>query len=134
MMLDADLAVLYGVETEVLVKAVKRNVEHFPADLMFQILPGEIAPLRFQIGTSKRGRGGHRSAPSSKRERAPEGGTGTAHHRNAKIQELGRDASAYGAACYSSAMARSAAVAAVAVVTCVRKGRSRVSRVSLGSW
>lgn len=62
-LLDADLAALYGVETKVLVKAVKRNAERFPADFMFQLLPEEVARLRFQIGTSKRGRGGRRYAP-----------------------------------------------------------------------
>jgi hypothetical protein len=62
-LLDADLAALYGVETKVLVKAVKRNVERFPADFMFQLLPEEVTRLRFQIGTSKRGRGGRRYAP-----------------------------------------------------------------------
>jgi hypothetical protein len=36
-MLDSDLAVLYGVETRVLVQAVKRNLERFPKDFMFQI-------------------------------------------------------------------------------------------------
>lgn len=62
-LLDADLAALYGVETKFLVKAVKRNAERFPADFMFQLLPEEVARLRFQIGTSKRGRGGRRYAP-----------------------------------------------------------------------
>jgi len=62
-LLDADLAALYGVETKVLVKAVKRNAERFPGDFMFQLLPKEVARLRFQIGTSKRGRGGRRYAP-----------------------------------------------------------------------
>jgi len=62
-LLDADLAALYGVETKVLVKAVKRNAERFPADFMFQLLPEEVTRLRFQIGTSKRGRGGRRYAP-----------------------------------------------------------------------
>lgn len=36
-LLNADLATLYGVETKVLVKAVKRNAERFPADFMFQL-------------------------------------------------------------------------------------------------
>ena len=62
-LLDADLAALYGVETKVLVKAVKRNAERFPADFMFQLLPEEVTRLRFQIGTSKGGRGGRRYAP-----------------------------------------------------------------------
>ena len=45
------------------IKAVKRNAERFPGDFMFQLLPKEVARLRFQIGTSKRGRGGRRYAP-----------------------------------------------------------------------
>ncbi len=51
-MLDADLAALYGVATRVLVQAVKRNVERFPADFMFQLNPEEFAHLRSQIVTS----------------------------------------------------------------------------------
>jgi hypothetical protein len=50
--LDADLAELYGVETRVLVQAVKRNLERFPEDFMFQLSQEEIAILRSQIVTS----------------------------------------------------------------------------------
>ena len=60
--LDADIAVLYGVETKVLVQAVKRNRERFPQDFMFQLTSEEFAPLRSQIVTSK-GRGGRRHPP-----------------------------------------------------------------------
>ena len=42
-MLDTDLAALYGVETKVLVQAVKRNLERFPADFMFQLSTEEFA-------------------------------------------------------------------------------------------
>lgn len=45
-MLDADLATLYGVETKVLVQAVKRNIERFPEDFMFQLNREEFAILR----------------------------------------------------------------------------------------
>jgi hypothetical protein len=64
-MLDSDLAALYGVETKSLVRAVKRNVERFPADFMFQLSPEEFEHLRYQFGTSNmaRGRGGRRYAP-----------------------------------------------------------------------
>ena len=62
-LLDADLAVLYGVETKVLNKAVKRNRSRFPEDFMFQLTAEEAAALRFQIGTSKIGRGGRRYLP-----------------------------------------------------------------------
>ena len=51
-MLDADLAELYGVETKVLVQAVKRNLTRFPEDFMFQLSQEEFAILRSQIVTS----------------------------------------------------------------------------------
>ncbi len=62
-MLDADLAELYGVETKVLMQAVKRNISRFPHDFMFQLSEEEYALLRSQFVTSKRGRGGRRYAP-----------------------------------------------------------------------
>lgn len=51
-MLDADLAALYGVETKALVRAVKRNRDRFPDDFMFQLSADEFADLRRQSGTS----------------------------------------------------------------------------------
>jgi hypothetical protein len=62
-MLDHDLALLYGVETKVLNRAVKRNLQRFPLDFMFQLTPEEADVLRCQIGTSKTGRGGRRYLP-----------------------------------------------------------------------
>lgn len=59
-MLDADLATLYGVETRALVQAVKRNLERFPNDFMFQLSKEEAAFLTSQIVTLKKGRGQHR--------------------------------------------------------------------------
>lgn len=50
-------------ETKRLVEQVKRNVERFPADFMFQLDETEMAALRSQIATSKTGRGGRRYAP-----------------------------------------------------------------------
>ena len=61
--LDADLAQLYGVETKILNKAVKRNLDRFPEDFMFQLTTEEAENLRFQIGTSKKQRGGRRYLP-----------------------------------------------------------------------
>src|SRR4030066_679990 len=61
-MLDADLAVLYGVETKMLVRAVKRNVDRFPSDFMIQLNKEEFENLRFQFGTSSRW-GGRRYLP-----------------------------------------------------------------------
>lgn len=54
-MLDFDLAEMYQVETKNLNKAVKRNIERFPEDFMFQLTSEEMANLRFQIGTSSWG-------------------------------------------------------------------------------
>lgn len=54
-MLDLDLAVLYGVTTGNLNKAVKRKAERFPADFMFQLTTEEVAILKFQIGISSWG-------------------------------------------------------------------------------
>jgi len=63
-MLDADLAALYEVSTKVLLQAVKRNLERFPADFMFQLNAEEFQVLRSQFVTSKApGRGGRRYAP-----------------------------------------------------------------------
>ena len=62
-MLDADLAELYGVQTKVLVQAVKRNLARFPQDFMFQLSADEFAALRSQTVTSNSGRGGRRTAP-----------------------------------------------------------------------
>ena len=52
-MLDKDLAELYGTETKALNLAVKRNIRRFPKDFMFQLTKEEFESLRFQIGTSK---------------------------------------------------------------------------------
>jgi hypothetical protein len=51
-MLDSDLAMLYGVETRTLVQAVKRNIERFPGDFVFQLNREEFANLRSQFVTS----------------------------------------------------------------------------------
>ena len=53
--LDRDLAALYGVPTKSLNRAVKRNLDRFPADFMIQLTAEEAAALRCQIGTLKRG-------------------------------------------------------------------------------
>ena len=63
-MLDADLAQLYGVETRVLVQAIKRNLARFPEDFMFQLSAEEFAALRSQsVISNTEGRGGRRTAP-----------------------------------------------------------------------
>jgi len=53
--LDRDLATLYGVATKNINKAVTRNLDRFPADFMFQLTADEVAGSRFQSGTLKRG-------------------------------------------------------------------------------
>jgi hypothetical protein len=60
-MLDFDLAALYGVETKRLKEQVKRNLSRFPADFMFTLNKEEFDSLRTQFATSKRG--GTRYAP-----------------------------------------------------------------------
>lgn len=62
-MLDSDLATLYQVETKILNKAVKRNLDRFPEKFCFQLTDEESDFLRFQIGTSNVGRGGRRYLP-----------------------------------------------------------------------
>jgi hypothetical protein len=61
-MLDADLAALYGVTTGNLNKAVKRNLQRFPEDFMFELTAEEPDNLRFQIGISS-SYGGRRYLP-----------------------------------------------------------------------
>ena len=54
-MFDSDLAELYGVETRVLKQAVRRNIQRFPQDFMFELKREEFFLLRSQIVTLKRG-------------------------------------------------------------------------------
>jgi hypothetical protein len=60
-MLDQDLAAMYGVETRALVQAVKRNLDRFPEDFMFQLSKDEFANLKSQIVISSWG--GRRTRP-----------------------------------------------------------------------
>lgn len=62
-MLDEDLAKLYGVEVKALNQAVRRNSERFPEDFMLQLNAEEAASLRSQSVTLKTGRGEHRKYP-----------------------------------------------------------------------
>ena len=61
-LIDSDLATLYGVTTGNLNKAVKRNLARFPSDFMFQLEPEELANLKFQFGIPSWG-GRRRSHP-----------------------------------------------------------------------
>lgn len=62
-MLDRDLAELYGVTTSVLKQAVRRNIERFPNDFMFVLTDSEFAGWRSQIVISNSDRKGLRHAP-----------------------------------------------------------------------
>jgi hypothetical protein len=62
-MLDFVLAELYGVQTKAFNQAVRRNINRFPEDFMFQLTEAESKSLRSQIVTSKPGRGGRRYNP-----------------------------------------------------------------------
>jgi phage regulator Rha-like protein len=59
-MLDSDLAAVYGVTTFNLNKAVRRNADRFPEDFAFKITPQEVTNLIFQVGISSSGHGGRR--------------------------------------------------------------------------
>jgi hypothetical protein len=62
-MFDHDLAALYGVDTRVLNQAVRRNLERFPVDFMFELSLGEAENLMSQIVISSPKHGGHRKTP-----------------------------------------------------------------------
>ncbi len=62
-MLDADLAEMYGVPTKRFNEQIKRNLGRFPADFMFQLTEDEYESLRSQFATSNTGRGGRRYLP-----------------------------------------------------------------------
>jgi len=62
-MIDRDLAELYGVETKVLKQAVRRNIKRFPSDFMFELTKGEFENWRSQFVTSNRDKMGLRYSP-----------------------------------------------------------------------
>jgi hypothetical protein len=61
--LESDLAIIYGVSTTRLNQQVRRNIDRFPEDFMFQINSNEYLALMLQIATSKKSRGGSRKLP-----------------------------------------------------------------------
>ena len=67
-MIDQDLAAMYGVETKQLKRQVKRNIDRFPKDFMFQLTKKEFENLWSQIGTSNRGGTRYLSMPLPGRE------------------------------------------------------------------
>jgi hypothetical protein len=62
-MLDSDLAKLYEVDTRQLNRQVRRNLNRFPSDFMFELTQDEFQSLMCQNGTSKKGRGGRQKLP-----------------------------------------------------------------------
>jgi hypothetical protein len=62
-MIDSDLARLYGVETKVLNQSVRRNIRRFPNDFIFELSNDEYEALRSQFVTSNSGKGGRRYQP-----------------------------------------------------------------------
>lgn len=62
-MIDSDLAELYGVDTKALKRAVRRNINRFPPDFMFEMTQEELANWRYQFGTSNREKMGIRIKP-----------------------------------------------------------------------
>ncbi len=83
-MLDADIAALYGVETKMLVRAVKRNLSRFPPDFMFQLSAAEFDDLRRQTGTSNL-----RSQSGTSKAAAPAGLRGGRRYRPYAFTEQG---------------------------------------------
>jgi len=82
-MLDRDLAILYGVSTKRLNEQVHRNRERFPSDFMFQLTPEDAESLRSQFATSNRGRGGRRYLPYAFTEQGVAMLSGVLHSRRA---------------------------------------------------
>jgi hypothetical protein len=69
--LDSDLAAVYGVPTFRFNEAVRRNIEKFPSDFLFQLSKEEFQGLTSQSAISKTGRGGRRSLPWAFTEHGP---------------------------------------------------------------
>ncbi len=61
--IDSDLAALYGVETRRLNEQIRRNIDKFPEDFMFQLTKDEFDNLKSQFATSSSGWGGRRKTP-----------------------------------------------------------------------
>ena len=85
--LDEDLAAVFGVSTKRLNEQIRRNLERFPGDFLFQLSDQEVSDLTSQIATSKKGRGGRRYKPYAFTLSAPNDVTAPAlqsasrHHR-----------------------------------------------------
>jgi hypothetical protein len=82
-LLDRELALLYGVSTKRLNEQVQRNRERFPSDFMFQLTLGEAENLRSQFATSSGGHGGRRYLPHAFTEQEVAMLSGVLHSRRA---------------------------------------------------
>jgi hypothetical protein len=87
MILGSDLAQMYGVETRVLVQAVKRNIERFPDDFAFQLDAKEYAVLKSQIVTSSWG-GARRAPPNAFTEQGVAMLSSVLHSRRAVLVNI----------------------------------------------
>jgi hypothetical protein len=63
-MLDSDLAELYGIETKALKRAIRRNMNRFPSDFMFEMSDEELKNWRYQFGTSNSSKMGQSNCTS----------------------------------------------------------------------
>ena len=88
-LLDRDLALLYGVSTKRLNEQVQRNRERFPSDFMFQLTLEEAENLRSQFATSSGGHGGRRYLPHAFTERGVAMLSGVLHSRRAVRVNVG---------------------------------------------
>src|SRR5438874_1803433 len=107
-MLDSDLAALYGVATARINQQVNRNIERFPEDFMFRLTNEEFKALMLQIATSKKGRGGRQKLPLVFTEdgaimaaNVPGQQTGSANERlcRSRLRQAARDRSGVRRAC-----------------------------------
>ncbi len=90
-MLDSDLAEIYGVTTKRFNEQVKRNLKRFPEDFMFELTAEEDEHLRSQIATSKKTRGGRRYLPYVFTEHgAPAGGEYFEQRQSRRGERRGR--------------------------------------------
>lgn len=89
-MLDSDLASIYGVETKALNRAVKRNRDRFPKDFMFQLSENEWENLRYQIGTASLRHGGRRSRPYAFTEHGAIMAANILNSRRARVSQNAR--------------------------------------------
>ena len=94
-MLDFDLARVYGVETKSLNRAARRNADRFPKDFMFQISSHEWENLKYQIGTSSSGHRGRRRPPYAFTEHGAIMAANVGHSRGHALASYPRCITAY---------------------------------------